>query len=155
MGTWVKTKHKTIHMDLYSGGERSGKKARMNAREPLVNQIIGCIIISTFLIVYWLPNIVLHYHSPQPIQDTSYNNKTPQSPPFHLQNTYMPFPNTPLPPLPSTIATPTQFTHTPFPAGPMPPLSTSATIMTTTPFPRGNIPPLYNIIIPFPKLDST
>ena len=38
MGVAVKSKRKRIHTDAYSGGERSGKKAKADARAPLKGQ---------------------------------------------------------------------------------------------------------------------
>ena len=35
MGAKAKTKHKTTHMDPYSRGQGSGKKAKIDARAPL------------------------------------------------------------------------------------------------------------------------
>ena len=74
MSMWVKKKHKTIHTDPYSGGERSRRKTKMDAREPLVKKIVRCIIVLMFLIMHWLLIIVLHYYSPQPVQGTSYDH---------------------------------------------------------------------------------
>jgi hypothetical protein len=36
MGAAVKLKHKSTHMEPYGGGEKSGKKAKVDARAPLV-----------------------------------------------------------------------------------------------------------------------
>ena len=35
MGVKVKTKRASVHTDPYAGGERSGKKAKVDARVPL------------------------------------------------------------------------------------------------------------------------
>ena len=34
----IKTKHKTMHTDPYAGGQGSGRKAKVDARAPLVKK---------------------------------------------------------------------------------------------------------------------
>ena len=44
MGVSVKTKQKQLHMDPYSGGEKSGKKAKQDARVPLASSQMGSVM---------------------------------------------------------------------------------------------------------------
>ena len=76
MGTKLKTKCESAHMDTYSGGQASGKKAKKDARIPLEQKAIRyvhfwlfqCLITQLSLVYYPARKISLlqHHHIPPP-----------------------------------------------------------------------------------------